>query len=78
MSKEIELKFLEKLKKQYECRTIINEEEPYTLFCVSDFGKILGIKNIRENIKNSKTKKLVCITPFSLKVGTLIKYYIYL
>jgi very-short-patch-repair endonuclease len=59
MSKEIELKFAEKLKENYDCRIIINNEEPYTLFCASDFGKILGIKNIRENLKNSKTKKLI-------------------
>jgi len=59
MSKEIELKFVEKLKENYDCRIIINNEEPYTLFCASDFGKILGIKNINENTRNYKTKKLI-------------------
>ena len=59
MSKEIELKFAEKLKENYDCRIIINNEEPYTLFCASDFGKILEIKNINENLRNSETKKLI-------------------
>jgi hypothetical protein len=31
------------------CRIIRNEVEPYVLFCASDIGNIVGIKNIHKN-----------------------------
>lgn len=52
MDKELEIvkKFKEN---KYECNIIINEtEEPYTLYQANHIAKLLGIKNIRESIKN--------------------------
>lgn len=55
-----EIKLAKTLEKNYNCRIIINEEENKCLFCLKDIGKILNIKNIRDNnLKNKisiKTK----------------------
>jgi len=58
MSKEIELEFAKKLQEYYKCKVIINEQEPYTLICAADLGKILGIKNITQQFRNKDIKKV--------------------
>ena len=58
MSKEIELEFAKKLQEYYKCKVIINEQEPYTLICATDLGKILGIKNIIQQFRNKDIKVL--------------------
>ena len=52
MSKEYKIHFARQVQEMYNCRIIINEEEPYCLFCVSDIGVILEIKNIRTTVLN--------------------------
>lgn len=51
MSKELELTIAANIDKYTNngCRIIRNEDAPYVLFCLVDIGKIVGIKNIREN-----------------------------
>jgi len=41
------------------CRIIRNENEPYTLFNFTDIGKIIGIKNVRENNVLSTDKQIM-------------------
>ena len=59
MSKETQLLIYNKIKDFYDCRMIINEKEPFVLFCGRDIGKILGIKNLNENLKNNSDKYLL-------------------
>jgi hypothetical protein len=47
-----EVNIANKIKDKYECDIIINNEPPYTLYCVSDIGKILNMSNIRGVIRN--------------------------
>lgn len=49
MTKESELLVASNIDKytNNSCRIIRNEVEPYVLFCASDIGNIVGIKNIR-------------------------------
>ena len=51
MTKELELLVASNIDKytNNNCRIIRNEAEPYVLFCAADIGKIVRIKNIREN-----------------------------
>jgi len=51
--KNKELELVKKFKENnYECNIIINEAEPYTLYQANQIGKLLGIKKIRNTIKN--------------------------
>ena len=49
-----EFKIAKILKKKYNCRIIINEDEKTCLYCAIDIGKILNIKNIKDNLRNYK------------------------
>jgi very-short-patch-repair endonuclease len=51
MTKELELLIASNIDKytNNSCRIIRSEIKPYALFCAADIGKIVGIKNIREN-----------------------------
>ena len=51
MSKETELLIASKIDEYTNntCRIVRNEVEPYVLFCAADIGKLVGLKNIREN-----------------------------
>ena len=51
MSKEYELQIVSNINKYTNngCRIIQNEEPPYVLFSMTDLGKILNLRNIREN-----------------------------
>ena len=73
MSKEEQLLFCEKIKQYYNCKIILNDIEPYTLFCARDFWDILGIKNISDSLQGCNDKvKIKTLT----KKG-LSKYDIY-
>ena len=54
MSKEEQLSIASNIEKNYECRIIKNNEEPYVLFCASDIGEILKLTNINNKIVNDK------------------------
>uniref|UniRef100_A0A6C0HVD5 Bro-N domain-containing protein n=1 Tax=viral metagenome TaxID=1070528 RepID=A0A6C0HVD5_9ZZZZ len=54
MSKEEQLSIASNIEKNYKCRIIKNNEEPYVLFCASDIGEILKLTNINKNIVNDK------------------------
>ena len=55
MSKELELLIADNIDKYTNngCKIIRNEEPPYVLFNAPDIGKIIGLKNIREQIKQN-------------------------
>ena len=55
MSKELELLIADNIDKYTNngCKIIRNEESPYVLFNAKDIGKIIGLKNIRMQIKTS-------------------------
>lgn len=59
MSKEEQVSFANNLKDNYDCRIINKESEPYCLFCASDIGKIIGIKNIKNNIIKNCEKFII-------------------
>jgi hypothetical protein len=50
MSKEEQLLLATNIEKHYTCRIIKSDNEPFTLFCVADIGKILGTRNINKNV----------------------------
>ena len=56
MSKELQLKIYENIKNNYNCKMIINDNEPYLLLCLRDIGKIIGLQNINETIKKYDNK----------------------
>jgi very-short-patch-repair endonuclease len=65
------------IKNDFECRIFKNEDEPYTLFCASDVGKILKIRNIRVSISNySEELKITINTDSSTgkKKSTYLTY----
>jgi hypothetical protein len=46
MSKEIQIETAQKIKDNYNCKVIINNDnEPYCLICLSDISKLLGFKH---------------------------------
>jgi very-short-patch-repair endonuclease len=48
MAKQIEFDIADKIEKAaYDIRIVRNDEEPYTLYCLTDLGKVFGISNIR-------------------------------
>jgi very-short-patch-repair endonuclease len=47
------------LETKYNCRVIINEDENTCLYCASDIGKLLNIKNIKDNLRKYKNKVLI-------------------
>lgn len=51
-NKEEQYTAAEKKKKEYRCKIVKNETEPYTLFCCSDLGKILNLSNVRTSVCN--------------------------
>jgi len=52
MSKEQQIELGRKIEELYECKIIIDEEkEP--LYCASDIGKILKLKNINSSLLNN-------------------------
>jgi len=54
MSKEKQIELGRKIEELYECKIIIDEEkEPYCLYCASDIGKILKLKNINSSLLNN-------------------------
>ena len=76
MSKEIQLQLARKIQDLYDCQIVIDEEkEPHTLFCASDIGKILGIKNIRSSISYNYDKVIIkCKTKSRIQNKTFITY----
>ena len=57
MSKEKQIQLANKIKENYDCKVLINNnEEPYFLICFSDLCKILNIKNSggRSILKDNK------------------------
>jgi very-short-patch-repair endonuclease len=53
MTTEYIINFARQVQEIYECRVIIDKEkEPYCLFCASDIGKILKIKNINDALSH--------------------------
>jgi len=56
MTKELELEISKIIKENYECDIIINETSPYTYYSITDIEKIIGLKNIRQNITNIEEK----------------------
>ena len=55
MSKEQQIELGRKIEEFYECKIIIDEEkEP--VYCASDIGKILKLKNIRTSLLNNYDK----------------------
>ena len=64
-TKEEELEFLKKITGKYECRVIVSDEPPYTLYRASDIGKIVDINNVRSHLLNypdSMTRTLIAET----------------
>lgn len=62
MSREIELLFAENIKKcNYKIDIVINQEEPYTLYCCKDIGETFELRNIRSSIYNYDIKKKVLL-----------------
>jgi very-short-patch-repair endonuclease len=47
------------LETKYKCRVIINEDDNTCLYCASDIGKLLNIKNIKENLRKFKNRILI-------------------
>jgi very-short-patch-repair endonuclease len=75
MSKEEQLLFCEKIKQYYSCKIILNDIEPYTLFCARDFGDILGIKNISDSLQGCNDKvKIKTLTKMGYQNMTYITY----
>ena len=50
MSKEEQLLLATNIEKHYTCRIIKSENEPFTLFCIADIGKIFGMSNINKRL----------------------------
>ena len=54
-----ELELYDKIKQYYpQCDVIKNDQEPYTLYCASDIGKILALKNINKSFSSFKKDKI--------------------
>ena len=45
----MQFEIADKIKKNYKCHIINNNEEPYILFKLTDIGKILDLKNVYTN-----------------------------
>jgi very-short-patch-repair endonuclease len=55
----MQFEIADKIKKNYKCHIINNNEEPYILFKLTDIGKILDLKNVyTNNIKNIDKYKI--------------------
>lgn len=50
MSKEEQLLLATNIEKHYTCRIIKSDNEPFTLFCIADIGKILGMSNMKKRL----------------------------
>lgn len=78
-NRDLELSIVKNIKdNNYKIDIIINDEIPYTLYKSSDIGKLLGLKNIRETIKNfDKDEKILksCLDKINRKQKTLFLTY---
>jgi len=64
-TKEDEILIANKFKEKYICDIIFNDDIPYILYCASDIGNILGIKNIRQILACNKNN----IIKFKIKTS---------